>query len=103
MTATPRIAVLGTIAAIAFLAVARSALVPDSLAFATPVAASAILLVALAAWGMRLRLPLSVFPVVLLGLTLVVATGLRANLLDTVKAAGIGVLWILALAVGGAL
>lgn len=87
---------VGLICSIAFLAVSRSALVPESVAYATPLVAAAVVTLFALPGASRLRLGPEALPVFALVLSLVVSTGLRGDTTDWAKACGIGALWVIA-------
>jgi len=99
----PRIFVWLLGAALLFLIVARSSLMPESVAFITPVIVAVALIIALLSFGGGLRIPLSMLGVLALTVILVVSTGAREGTSDTVKALGIGLMWSSALLCGMAM
>lgn len=88
------------IVTILFLVVARSSLMPESIAFVTPVLVGLALIVGLLSFGPRLRIPVSMLGMLLLTMLLVVSTGAREGTSDTAKALGIGLMWSTALLCG---
>ncbi|MFJ6677539.1 O-antigen ligase family protein [Microbacterium sp. NPDC091382] len=85
--------------ALTFLGIARSALVPEALAFATPLIALALIAATAMPSARSLRVGASALPVVAVSFLLICSTAARGNSVDWIKSIGIGLLWIFAFVV----
>lgn len=90
------VTVFGLLAAIIFLALSRSAIVPESVAYATPVVAFGLVLVLSLPTLNRLRIDRSALAPSFLGMLLIISTAQGGNTLDWMKAVGISAMWLVA-------
>lgn len=87
-------------ATLVFLVIARSSLMPESIAFVTPVLVAVALVFGLLSFGGGLRIPISMLGMLGLAVILVVSTGAREGTADTAKSLGIALMWSSALLCG---
>ncbi len=91
------------ILAISFLLVARSSLVPEQLAYSTPLIVSGMLLVGVLLYHRQFATRWELLFPIALTLILTISTGVYGNTFDTIKVFGIGLAWVLAMWYGLAL